>query len=253
MVEDIQIFMLILTRWGTFMAISPGFSMKGIPNLAKLAIAASLSLSAFALAPPLIEPLATGWFSFILLKELLVGAAIGFITQLFFAGIEMAGSFVDFQVGFSNGAIFDPAMGVQSSNYGRVYYWISMCVFFFTNLYQEVIRTVARSFEAIPLMELNFTHFGVEGMVKIFVYVFEIALNLAFPLMIVALLSEVILALLSRTVPQINVLILGMPMKILVSLVVFFFFVPILVNRTTDIFPEMLKYMNQFIDSMFMP
>lgn len=252
MVEDLQIFMLILTRWGTFMAISPGFSMRGIPNLAKLAIAAGLSLSAFALTTPLTAPLATGWFALILVKELLVGAAIGFITQLFFAGIEMAGSFVDFQVGFSNGAIFDPALGVQSSNYGRVYYWISMSVFFFTNLYQEVIRTVARSFEAIPIMELDFTHFGTEGMLKVFVYVFELALNLAFPLMIVALLSEVILALLSRTVPQINVLILGMPMKILVSMIVFFFFLPILVDRITDLFPEMLKFINQFVDSMFM-
>lgn len=253
MAEDLQIFILILTRIASFMWISPGFSMQGVPNLAKLAIAAGLTLTVFSVNPPLTTMLTTGWFIVTLVKEMLIGIAIGFITQLFFTGVEMAGSFVDFQVGFSMGSVYDPMMGVQSSYYGRIYYWVSMCVFFFTNIYQLVLRTVVRSFEAIPLLQLEFTHFGVEGMVKLFVYVFEISLNLAFPLILVALLSEIILALLSRTVPQINVLILGMPLKIFVSLFVFFFFLPILFDRTTDIFPEMIKYMNQWIESLVLP
>src|SRR5699024_5799395 len=159
-----------------------------------------------------------------ILKEVLVGLAIGYITQLFFSGIEMAGSFADFQVGFSMSMAYDPALGVNISYYGKVYYWIAMAVFFLADIHHQVIRTLVHSFEYIPVTQLTFSHIGVEGIVRTFSYIFEIALNLAFPLIIVALLAEIILALLSRTVPQIYVLIFVMTIKIMFCVIFLFFF-----------------------------
>lgn len=250
MEQIVQQFMLIMMRITSFIVISPGFSFRGMPQLTKVILSAGISLAIYGLVPAQTDVLNAGVFLLLLLKEMLVGAAIGFITQLFFTGVEMAGSFVDFQVGFSMGSVYDPMMGVQSSYYGKVYYWISMCVFFFTNVHHQVIRVLVQSFEYVPLTQMSFSHFGTEGMLKLFGYVFEIALNLAFPLIIVALLSEVVLALLSRTVPQINVLILGMPLKILVSLVLFFFFLPNLIESIGGIMPEMVKYINEFLRSL---
>lgn len=248
--ENVQYFLLILIRIASFIWISPGFSFKGMPQMAKLVLSFGLSLAVFGVMPIPFEMLSFGMYVLILLKEVLVGVAIGYITQLFFSGIEMAGSFVDFQVGFSMSMAYDPVLGVNTSYYGTVYYWIAMVIFFLADVHHQVIRTLVRSFEFIPVTQLSFPYLGIEGIVKTFGYVFEIALNLAFPLIIIALLAEIILALLSRTVPQINVLILGMPFKILLSVIFIFFFLPFLYESISKVFPEMLRYLQEFIQSL---
>lgn len=250
MVNEIQHFLLILIRISAFIAMSPGFSFTSLPNLSKLAISVGITMSIMSFVAPVSASAGILSFIFIGVKELFVGLALAYITVLFFAGVEMAGSLVDFQVGFSMGQIYDPSLGINVSNYGRVYYWLSIGIFFLANIHHQVIRSLVLSYEYLPLDHIAFTHFGTEGMVRLFAQVFEIALNLAIPLIIVAVLSELTLALVSRTVPQINVLILGMPMKTLVSLIFMFFFLSTLMKDIGDIFPEMIRYMNEFIRSL---
>lgn len=219
MSTELQYFLLILIRIGSFIWISPGFSFKGLPQVAKLSFSLGLALAVNGLISVPETELTMGLFALTILKEVLVGVAIGYITLLFFSGIEMAGNLVDFQVGFSMSMAYDPTLGVNASYYGRVYYWVALMIFFLADIHHLVIQTLVHSFEYIPLTQMEFTYLGTEGIVHLFGYVFEIALNLSFPLIVVALLAEVTLALLSRTVPQINVLILGMPLKILLSIV----------------------------------
>lgn len=248
LVQEIQHVLLIFIRISTFIVLCPGFSYSAFPNIAKVGLSLGLTLAVSSIVP---MTAATTFPMFLLIgvKELFIGIALGYITILFFTAIEMAGTLVDFQVGFSMGAIYDPGLGVQMSNYGRVYYWIAMGIFFFSNVHHVVLTSLVDSYEVIPLDQLAFTHFGTEGMLKLFAHVFELAILLAIPLIIVALLSELTLALISRTVPQINVLILGMPMKTLVSLVFMFFFLSTLVRNIEAVFPDMIRYMNEFIHS----
>lgn len=238
-------------RITSFIWQSPGFSFRGMPSGTKIVLSIVLSMSVIGNMNMLTyEVLSTGMFSFILIKELLLGLSFGYITQLFFSGIEMAGNFVDFQVGFSMAMAFDPLLKINTSYYGRVYYWITMMIFFLADFHHQVIRTLSQSFELIPVTQLNFPYFGVEGIIRLFSIIFEISLNLAIPLVIVALLAEILLALLSRTVPQINVLILGMPLKILLSIIFIYFFLPIATKNIIKIFPEMLKNLEDFMRSI---
>lgn len=246
----VQFFVLIMIRIASFIWISPGFSFRSMPQIGKVAITTGISLAVFGVLPVPTELLPTGMFILIGIKEVLVGVAIGYISLLFFSGVEMAGTFVDFQVGFSMAMTLDPMMGIQSSFYGSAYYWILMVTYFTTNMHHHLIRTLVNSYQHIPLNQLAFAHYGVEGIVKLFGYAFEIGANLAFPLVAVALISEIILALLSRTIPQINVLILGMPLKILGSIVFMYFFLPVLFENIESILPEMLRYIEEFIHSM---
>ncbi|MDZ7835781.1 MAG: flagellar biosynthetic protein FliR [Alkalibacterium sp.] len=134
-------------------------------------------------------------------KEVLIGLALGYVTLPFFTTFEIAGAFVDFQVGFSMGQIYDPALGVNASFYGRIYYWISMMIFFIADIHHHVIRSLVNSFEWAPLELLSFNHFGMKGIMHLFSQMFQTAVRLAIPLIIVAILSELTLALISRTVP----------------------------------------------------
>lgn len=248
-IQEIQHVLLIFIRISVFIYLCPGFSYSAFPDLAKVALSMGLTLAISSVIPMTVAT-TLPMFLLIGIKEMFIGIALGYITILFFTAIEMAGTLVDFQVGFSMGAIYDPGLGVQMSNYGRVYYWIAIAIFFFSNVHHIVLTSLIQSFEVIPLDQVAFSHFGTEGMLKLFGHVFEIAILLAIPLIIVALLSELTLALISRTVPQINVLILGMPMKTLVSLIFMFFFLSTLMRNIEDVFPDMIRYMNEFIDSL---
>lgn len=247
---NFQYFLFVLIRIASFIWISPGFSFRGMPQVAKLVLSFALSLSVYSTNLVVSEPYSIGMFALVLIKEMLIGVTIGYVTQLFFSGIETAGNFVDFQVGFSMSTAYDPNLGIHTSYFGRVYYWIAMIIFFLTDIHHQVIRTLMHSFELVPPGQLTIPNFAIEGIIHLFSYVFEIALNLAFPLIVVALLAEVVLALLSRTVPQINVLILGIPLKILISIIFLYLFLPILFDNIADVFPEMLQYIQDFIQSI---
>ena len=247
---DLQQFLLIFIRIAAFIVICPGFSFTGMPNLIKVTLTFSMALVVFPMTPTLHGEISTVLLVVFVVKETLVGFALGFICKLFFSAVEMAGKLVDFQVGFSMGETFDPSLGVNVSNYGKVYYWMSMAIFFLTDLHHVVIQALIRSFHYIPLEEAKLGDFGLEGMVTLFGVMFKTGLSLAAPLIIVALISEVVLALISRSVPQINVLILGMPLKVVVSLVFTLIFLTPLMGSVKDTLTKMVYYMNQFMQSL---
>lgn len=247
---EAQLFLLVFIRITTFIVICPAFSMKSVPAMMKIALSMGLTMAVFTALPPLEANLSNWTFIGWIVKEMLVGFSFGYITQLYFTAIEMAGKLVDFQVGFSMGEVYDPSLGVSVSYYGRIYYWISICLFFMTNLHHQLLRGLVQSYQLVPVSQTSFGQFGTEGMVNLFGEVFGIALQLAVPLMIVALLSEVVLSLLSRTVPQINVLVLGMPLKVIVSLVFFLLFLRPLIQNIGNILPEMIKYTNEWLRSL---
>ncbi|WP_373711507.1 flagellar biosynthetic protein FliR, partial [Jeotgalibaca porci] len=112
-----------------------------------------------------------------------------------------------------------------------------------------MIKTLAYSFEAIPVQTAGMS-VQVEGILTLFTLVFEIALNLAAPLLIVALMTEILLGILSRTVPQINVLILSMPLKVLVVVTFLLAFLPTLYRDIADVLPQMIHHTYEFINSL---
>lgn len=249
MTIQLQTIILIFIRITSFIVVSPGFSIKGLPSVAKIALSMGITLATYSAVPVMDQEAGTFFFAILILKEVLLGIAIGFITKLFFSAVEIAGNFVDFQVGFSMGAVYDPSMGINVSYYGKIYYWLSMCVFYLTNLHHIVIKSLIQSFQSMPISSTNIGDFGVEGMMRLLGIIFELAFNLSAPMVIVALLTEVILGLISRSVPQINVLILGMPLKIVASFVIMLILLPTLIENIHEILPLMVKYMNEFVQS----
>lgn len=250
MLAYFQQFLLIFMRMSVFIVVSPAFNMKAIPPIMKAALSGGLAFAVISAVPTMQEPLTNWMFITVGVKEMLVGFALGYITQLYFTAIEMAGKLADAQVGFSMSEMYDPNLGVHASNYGRIYYWLSICLFFMTNLHHMVLRSLVQSYDWVPLTQTSFSHFGTEGILKLFGQLFGVAFQLAVPLIIVALLSEIVLALLSRTVPQINVLILGMPLKVLVSFLFFLIFLPALIQNIGQFLPKMIQDLNQFMHSL---
>lgn len=250
MVIQIQKMILILVRITAFIVICPGFSFKGLPNTLKVALSVSLSMMVYTVIPDIPTTDSLFLLFFWTTKEMLIGLGLGYVTNLVFTTMEIAGQLVDFQVGFSMASVFDASMGMQASYYGKIYYWMTISVFFLLNMHHILLETLMKSFDYMPLTMLNIGAFKVEGIVVLFSNIFELALNLAAPIIIVVLITDVVLGVISRTVPQINVLMLGMPLKAMVGFVITMFTLSYLMNSITNILkimPEnMYKFMNMF-------
>ena len=190
-------FFLVFCRISSFMVISPGFSLKQAPNLLKGLLSLSFSVTVFSSLQKIVVFQNLFIFSLQSFREILVGMALGFIVQLVFSAIEMAGQIIDFQVGFSMGSVYDPGVGIQGSNYGRLYYWLALAVFFFTDMHHLVIDNLIQSFSIIPITEMSMHGNTVEGMMILFVEVFKISILLAAPVVLVALVTDCVLGIIS--------------------------------------------------------
>ena len=219
MIIQLQKLLLILIRITAFIVLCPGFSFKGIPNIFKIALSFGFSIIVYLTTPdvPIISDLL--YFFILVIKETLFGLTIGYVTQLIYGIMEIAGQLIDFQVGFSMASVYDPSLGRNASNYGKMYYWLSICVFFLLDMHHKIIETLIKSFEYIPITTVGFDGFGVLSVITLFSKVFELAVNLAAPMIIVVLVIDAVLGIISKTVPQINVLMLGMPIKSMMSFI----------------------------------
>lgn len=247
MIIQLQKIFLIFLRITSFIVVTPAFSFKGLPNIYKVGLSSVLSFFAYMIVPEM--AIESEMFSFFLLaiKETAFGLAIGFVTKLIFSAIETAGHLIDFQVGFSMGSVYDPSLGVQASNYGILYYWMAICALFLLDLHHLLIAAIIKSFQLVPLSTINIDGLSVDAVLSIFSKVFELGLNLAAPMIIVVLITDVVLAVISRTVPQINVLILGMPLKAMVSFVAAMVSISWILSSMGNILKLIPQYLEGFV------
>lgn len=250
MSEKLIDLLLIFSRITAFIVVSPGFSFKSMPTIAKVMLAVAFTMSVNGLSEQVVMVENLYVLLFYVIREALIGLAMGFVTQLIFTGIEIAGQLIDFQVGFSMGSIYDPATGVHASNYGRLYYWLALSIFFFTDMHHMVIQGLLDSFKLIPIGTATLTGMSVEGVVHLFSEVFRIGLVLGAPMIVVALIVDIVLGIISRSVPQINVLMLGMPLKILVSFFFMMMLLPNVVQSITHMMPKIGEYLHEFVESL---
>lgn len=245
--EQVQLGLFIFIRITAFMVISPVFSQKGIPNITKMILAAALMIVTISSVSNF-DPIDNLFlFAFVVWKEVLFGLAMGFLSQLVFTGVEIAGQMIDFQVGFSMAQAFDPTFGMMTSQYGKLYYWLTLMMVFLTNLHHYLIKGVINSFQLVPIGAVNIEGTTVEGVIKLFSLTFEMAINLAAPLVVSAVIVDLLLGMLSRTIPQINVLMMGMPMKTTISFIMFLLILPSTLEYLVKILPKSIQYMNEFI------
>lgn len=241
---QLQKLILIFIRITAFIVICPGFSFKGLPNIIKIALSFGLSMIIYAISPELELNTQLFHLGILTIKEVLFGLALGYVTNLIFSTVEMAGQLIDFQVGFSMAAVFDPSMGSTVANYGRVYYWLSIALFFILNMHHHIINTLIQSFEYVPITTVDFGGLGVHAIIRLFALTFELAINLAAPVLIVVLVTDVVLGIISRTVPQINVLMLGMPLKSMISFIFSLITLSWLTNSMGKIMASMSEHLS---------
>jgi flagellar biosynthetic protein FliR len=155
--------------------------------------------------------------------EIFAGLIIGYTAYLLFSGIQMAGQIIDIQVGFGLVNVIDPAGGQQVSILGQFYYLVALMFFLAVDGHHALIKALGDSFSLLPAGSIGWLEqAGKAGPLlgAFFTKLFIIAFQVAAPSVAVLFLTNLTMGLLSRTLPQMNVFIVGLPLNIVVGLMV---------------------------------
>lgn len=232
-------FSLILVRvTGIFMA-SPVFTSRNIPNQVKIALSLLLSLILFPMVRfPSSTPIPQEMFSFFfrISQELVIGLVIGFIFTMIFAAIQLAGHLIDVMIGFGLANIVDPVSNLQISVLGQFYYLVAMLVFLTINGHHLLIRALFRSFTILPPLFPIFSSRAITMINDLFAGVFTVAFEIGAPVLAALFITDIVLGILARTVPQMNVLMIGFPLKIFVGMSTIILVMPFFVRFLDGLF-----------------
>jgi flagellar biosynthesis protein FliR len=220
-VRNVVGFFLVLARITPLFVVAPMFSSRQIPGRARTVIALAFALGLYPLAVAgQVLPTGAAEIVALVVKELLVGLAFALCVAVLFAAVDSAGALLDFMVGFAFGATVDPLTGNNSAVLTRVYTFVAVAIFIAINGDAWLIQGMSRTFDLVPLSSSpDFASIS-QGVVATFTTIFSSALQVAAPVMIACVLTDVGFGLVSRVVPQMNVFAVGFPVKVLVGLVV---------------------------------
>lgn len=216
-------FILVLARISPLFLLAPMFSSKMMPARARSVAAVALAVGISPIASRTMGdhrvPLDVLDFTGLLVKEMLVGLAFAFAIGAFFTAIQVAGQLLDTMIGFGFGALVDPVTGNQGGAIGQLYGLVGVGVFIAINGDAWVIEGLARTYDAVPLLEAPAIGSLTEGMQVAFSGVLAAALEICAPVLLAIVLTDAAFGFVSRVVPQMNVFGVGFPAKVAVGLV----------------------------------
>ncbi|HLU21889.1 MAG TPA: flagellar biosynthetic protein FliR [Bacillaceae bacterium] len=252
LLPNFSVFILVFMRVSAFFVTLPLFSYRTLPATYRIGFAAFLSLLIYyTLDVPGFE--ITGVYFLLIIKEACVGLLIGFVAYLMLSAIQIAGGFIDFQMGFAIANVIDPQTGTQSPLIGQYLYMFALLFLLAVNGHHLILDGVFHSYKFIPLEQV-FLPFGdanmAEYIVKSFSLMFMIAFQMAIPVVASLFLVDVALGIIARTVPQINIFVVGFPIKIAVSFIVLFIVMGVMFGTVQYLFETMLKVMRNVMGLM---
>ena len=218
-VDAVQVvtFVLASVRIIAFLMVAPPFAGNAVPIRIKAGLSFVLALVITPRMAGTIESIDAAALIAGVVYQAVMGLALGLIVLMLFSAVQSAGSLIDFSVGFSSAAIFDPFAGTGLSPMARLYQMLATLLLFSTGGYLLFIGGLMRSFEAAPMSGFDIGRIGsvlTDGLGNFFVA----ALQIGLPVLAALFMAELLLGLMAKAAPQMNMLIIGFSMKSLILL-----------------------------------
>lgn len=233
----------MLTRVGAMLATAPVFSSRVIPVRVRVALGVVVSLSALPLVAGQVGPVPDSTLAYVILMatQLVVGVLIGLIAQMMFAAVQLAGSFIDVGAGFAIASTIDPVNNTNLTVLGRAYSMIATAAFIAVGGHLFLMQAVVASFTLVPPTEIPDMFVFTQGVMLRSDEMFVIALQLAAPLMAALVITDVALGIMSRAAPQMNVFIVGLPVKVGLALIGSAVLLPAFVTHLNGVTQQMFS------------
>jgi len=235
--EHIEIFFLCFARISAFIVLLPVLGSKTVPSQVKVAVSLLLAVFMMPAVHGSIDAAAQGAIPFFILvaKEVLVGITLGFVTKFLFAGIQLGGEIIGVQMGFGVAKVVDPGYRSQMSIISEFQTVVATLIYLTISGHHFLLQGLSLTYSAIPVgapLQQNSMAGQISAMAS---GMFISAVKIGAPVIAALLLSNVALGIVARTVPQMNIFIVGLPLKIAIG------FIGLMVTAT--LFGHVFKYL----------
>jgi len=217
--NEILHFVVILLRVSGIVIFAPFFGSPSIPYQVRIAFALVTSLLMTHLVPLnfVSDGIGLTGITLIFIGEIISGMILGLAAQLVFAGIQYAGQLISLQVGFSLIKLIDPQTNVESSVFSFIHNYIGLLIFLLLNGHHWFLRAVHESFQFMPVGGIQIQSALVDHFVNLSSQIFVIGVRIAGPIIVVTIITDIVIGIIGRAAPQLHILILGLPLKLLVG------------------------------------
>ena len=209
-----------LTRILGLIMVAPVFGHRSVPARVKIGLGIFIALIISPTLPPMPNVGLGSWHGlFILVQQLLIGMAIGFIMRVVFAAIEAAGEIVGLQMGLGFASFFDPQSAGQTLVVAQFFNMLAALLFLAVNAHLLLLGVLVDSFQSLPISTQPLSAAGFYNVAAFGSTVFAVGLQLALPLIAILLMTNLALGILTRSAPQLNIFAIGFPITLGVGLI----------------------------------
>ena len=219
--EQAEIFFLILIRISAIIVTIPVLGDASVPARVKIGLSLLMTMLLFPVIRTQITNPSFDLFSLILriFGEVLIGVMIGFTARVLFAGIQLAGQLIGFQMGFSIVSVIDPASSMESSVIAEFQYIVAVLIFLVMDGHHIFIHAIADSLRILPPLSFHLSGPLLDALIGLIGKMFAVAMRVGAPVVAILFFLSISLGLVARTVPQINIFIVGFPLQIAIGLI----------------------------------
>lgn len=243
--SELEYFLLILMRISAFVFAAPFFSTKGVPNNVKIALSVFIAYLIYNFGPEHVYPQYETVIAYcvVVLKEVVVGLLIGLSAQLCTSVVLFAGRIMDMEMGLSMASIFDPLTNQQSTITGVILQYGTMLILYTTGLHRYLLKALTETFILIPINGLYIdTNRLLENMINFLTNYIIIGFRICLPVFASITLMNIVLGLLAKLAPQLNMFSVGIQLKLLAGLSVLLI--------TMSLLPDICTFINTQIQQM---
>lgn len=181
--------------------------------------------------------------------ELLVGAAMGMVGQLVFAGFEMAGTLISYKTGLSFAMMMDSSTNQQNSIVANILGMLAILIFLSIDGDKIYITALAKSYQIVPAVDHN-VHLAGTYMLEVATYLFVLGVQLTAPFMMAIFLLDVSLAIFGRLMPQANLMFVALPIKLGVGVSIFMLVLPYLPTAFDVVFQNLFFFLEGLLGNI---
>ena len=247
----LTLFLMITGRMTGMIVFNPLLGRRGVPGLVKGGLALLLSISVYAITPSGPEmPATVLGLALTFLMELFLGYVLGLVVNIFFYIPIMAGSVIDMQMGLSMASTYDPASGIQVTVTSTFFNLLMSLLFFAANGHHTLIRIFASSGLVVPFGAVALGETFYAGIIQIFLDCTILGVKLAMPILAAELMGQVGMGILMKVIPQINVFVINIDLKVIIGLVLVMLLLAPFSDYLLDAETEMLLTLQHILPLM---
>ena len=245
--KSVTTFFLLFIRWSALLTFLPIFNSSTIPNKIKATFVIWLTFVTYPMVQQIrFEPTLTTIFLSIL-NEVTFGFFTGIALQMIFMLLEFAGELISFVMGLTMANILDPTTGKQTPVISQFFNIVAITIFLVLNGHHLVLLLIAKSLHSMPFGEFFHMRNMAEYLIKEMGNYFRLGFSLAFPILAISILSDVIFGMIMKSMPQFNLLVVGFPIKIGLSFMIIIAILGSMIFMFRKEIFKVLEILNSFI------